>query len=171
MSLRHRDTVIERAFNTSGFMLIVAAGFRWLAPPNPPPPDVDLSFEIAMSKWVPVGAVVIAAIASFILVRRYLWVKQVLTHGTTIQGIVEDVDVYEREASHSDNAPAFQRSIIRSYYPTIRYTVQGTERTVRLRLPLSPSVYQIFKGKETELVLLESAPDKPLLRAVYLGRA
>jgi hypothetical protein len=168
-TLYARDFTIKNAINKGGFMLLAAAGFRWFAPSGTPPPGVDLSFEIAMAKWVPVGALILAAIALIVLVWRYLWIKKVLSQGDTIRGSVEDVDVYSREASHSDTTPAFQRSYIRSYYAIIRYTVQGVERKVRLKLPNSPSVYKIFKGKETELIVLDSAPGKPLIRSVYLG--
>jgi len=163
-----RDHIIERAFKTAGFMLLVAAGFRFMAPTGPPPPGVDLSFEIGMAKWVPVGALVVAALASLILARRYAWVSNVLTNGITVKGMVADLDVYEREARHRENAPAFQRTKIRSYYATIRYSFAGEEIQVRLRLPGAPSGYQVFKDKETDLILLESAPGKPLLRSVYL---
>ncbi len=169
-SLYWRDITIKRAIDTAGFMLIVAAGFRLLAPPNPPPPGVDLSFEIAMSKWVPVGALVIAALASLILLRRYLWVRKVLSQGVAIKGKVESMDVYAREASHSEHTPAFQRSTIRSYYAVIRYAWQGVDKIVRLKLPNSPSVYGTFEGHDVDLIVLDSTPDKPLIRAVYLGR-
>lgn len=76
--LYERDFVIKNAVNKGGFMLIVAAGFRWFAPSGTPPPGVDLSFEIAMSKWVPVGAVVLAATALIVLVWRWRWIKRVL---------------------------------------------------------------------------------------------
>lgn len=168
-SLYYRDFIIKNAINKGGFMLLAAAGFRWFTPSGTPPPGVDLSFEIAMAKWVPVGAIILAAIALIVLVWRCTWIKKVLSEGDTIKGTIEDVDVYSREASHSDTTPAFQRAVIRSYYAIIRYTAQGTERKVRLKLPCSPSVYQIFKGKETELIVLSSAPDKPLIRAVYLS--
>ena len=168
-SLYLRDFTIKNAINKGGFMLLAAAGFRWFAPSGTPPPGVDLSFEIAMAKWVPVGALILAVIALVVLVWRYLWVKKVLSEGVTIKGTVENVDVYSREASPSDNAPAFQRAYIRSCYAIIRYTAQGEERKVRLKLPSSPSTYQVFKGKETELIVLDSAPGKPLIRSVYLG--
>lgn len=169
-SLFWRDLPFKRAANTTGFMLMVAVGFLLVTPPNPPPPGVDLSFEIAMSKWVPVGAFTVAAVAALILLRRYLWVKKVLTEGTTIKGKVEDMEVYEREANHSDTTPAFQRPTIRSYYAVIRYTWKGEDKKVSLKLPNSPSVYGTFKGHEVDLIILDSAPNKPLIRNIYLGR-
>lgn len=166
IALYWRDATIKRAGDTVGFMLLAAAGFHWFAPPESPPPGVDLSFEIAMSKWVPL----IAVVALIVLVRRHRWVTAVLTHGIVIKGIIENVDVYAREARHRETTPAFQRVIIRSYYATIRYTWQGIDKQVCLKLPSSPSVYGAFKGRELDLMILESAPGKPLIRAVYLDR-
>lgn len=170
LSLHRRDFTIKRAIDTAGFMFIVAAGFRWMAPPATPPPGVDLSFEIAMSKWIPVGALAIATVALLILARRYFWVKKVITQGVTLKGKVEDVDVYEREASHGSNTPAFQRPTVRSYYAIIRYSWNGEDKTVSLKLPNSPSTYGTFKGHDVDLIVHESAPNHPLIHAVYLGR-
>lgn len=169
-ALYWRDTIIQRSIKTAAFMAVVTFGFIWLAPSGPPPPGVDLSFEIAMAKWVPLAALAIAALALIFLARRYLWVKEVLTHGVPIKGTVEDLDVYAREASHSDNAPAFQRSYIRTYYAIIHYDWNGQPKKARIKLPGSPVVYQISKGKVIDLIALDSAPDQPLIRAVYQGR-
>jgi hypothetical protein len=170
IALYWRDATIKRAGDTVGFMLLVAAGFHWLAPPESPLPGVDLSFEIAMSKWVPAGALLIVVVALIVLVRRHRWVTAVLTHGIVSKGIIEDVNLYAREARQRETTPAFQRVIIRSYYATIRYTWRGIDKQVCLKLPSSPSVYGAFKGRELDLMILESAPGKPLIRAVYLDR-
>ena len=169
-ALYWRDLTIKRAVDTVGFMLLVAAGFRWAAPTGSPPPGVDLSFEIAMAKWVPVGAIVIAALALIILMRRHLWVKAVLTQGVALKGKLEDVDVFTREDSDSENTPAFQRSVTRSYYVTLRYLWRGADQKVRLKLPNSPYTYGLSKGRDVDLIVLDSAPHKPLIRSVYLGR-
>ena len=39
---------------------------------------------------------------------------------------------------------------------------------VRLNLPTSPSTHQLFKGRDTELMVLDSSPGRPPLRTVYL---
>ena len=103
MLLFRRDHIIERAIRTATCMVVVALGFIWAAPSGPPPPGVDLSFEVAMAKWVPVGALVIWAVALLVLAWRYSWVQRVLRDGVAVQGVVEDIDVYSREASSSDN--------------------------------------------------------------------
>ena len=47
---------------------------------------------------------------------------------------------------------------------------QGMEQKVCLRLPHSPGTYGIKAGGEVELLALEWAPQKPLIRAVYQER-
>jgi hypothetical protein len=151
-------------------MLVVILGFRWAESSGSPPPGVDLSFEIAMAKWVPVGALIIAVLALIVLARRFSWVRTVLRDGVAVTGIVENVDVHTREAQHSENSPAFQRATIRSYYAKIGYNWEGADKQVRLRLPSSPFVHGIAKGGNVELLVLASAPDKPLIRTVYFNR-
>ena len=75
---------------------------------------------------------------------------------------------YSREADTSSTTPIFQRPGIYTYYALIRYSWQGIDRKVRLNLPLSPSTYQLFKGRAAELLVLDSTAGKPLLRTVYL---
>jgi hypothetical protein len=171
-SLYHCDFTIQRAANTMGFCLLAAVGFHWMSQPVPAVVKVENSpFETWVLQWGPTVALIIAALAMIVLVRRYLWVKEVLCQGTSIKGIVEEVDVYSHEASHSDSTPAFQRAINRSYYACIRYVWQGVGKKVRLKLPHPPSTYQATKGQEIELLVLDSAPQKPLIRAVYLWRS
>jgi hypothetical protein len=170
-SLYHRDNIIGRSLRTMGFALFAAAGFKWASQPVNSVVEVENSpIEIWVMHWGPTVAVVVAALAAIVLVRRFLWVKQVLSTGTTISGTVEDIDLYEREASHSDSTPAFQRSIIRTYVVDIRYAWNGVEKQARLKLPLSPFTYNISKGGKVDLLVHESAPDKPLISIVYLGR-
>ncbi|MCX6854526.1 MAG: hypothetical protein NTV80_06430 [Verrucomicrobia bacterium] len=170
-SLYYRDFTIQRAVQTIGFSLFAAAGIQWATQPVPSVVKVVQSpFEIFAAQWGPLIGVVVAALAVMVLVRRYFWVKSVLCRGAIIKGIVEDVDIYSREASHSDNAPAFQRSYIRSYYVIIRFAAHGVDMKKRFKLPHSPSTYKIIKGHEIDLLVLDSAPGKPLIREVYLGR-
>ena len=125
-------------------------------------------FDIWFATFGSPVALAVAALALIVLVRRYVWVKRVLTTGTIIQGTVEELDTYEREANYHDTTPAFQRPKIRTYYATIRYQWQGVTHDARFWLPLSGSNYKIFKGKETDLIILDSSSNKPLLRPLYL---
>jgi hypothetical protein len=171
-SLYWRDFTIRRAANVAGFMLIAAFGIRWVSQPMPNAVvKVELSppEEFVMKWGFPIGLALVA-LAVLVLMWRYQWLKQALSRGTAIKGVVDDVDVYATENKHSDTTPAFQRSYTRSYYARIRYTMRGVERKVRLKLPNSAGTYKIAKGGDVDLLVLESAPGRPLIREVYLGR-
>ncbi len=169
--LYFRDLTIQRAARTMGFFLFAAAGIKWATQPVEAVVKVENSpFEIWAAQWGPSVAVGIAAVAAVILIRRYLWVRKVLSDGIIIRATVEDIDTYTRENSHSDTTPAFDRSYTRTYVATIRYAWHGLEKKRRFRLPNSPSTYQIAKGGPVDLIALESDTDSPLIRIVYQGR-
>jgi hypothetical protein len=169
-SLFYVDPVISRAGKTGAFSLVASAGIYWVSQPVPSAVKVEISpAETWVMQWGPLVALIVAALALFILVRRHAWLKKILTSGTPVKGTVEDVTTYERDAPKSDNAPAFGSAKIRSYYTVIRYAWQGTENQVRFKLPFSPGTYQIAKGAEIDLLILDSTPKKPLIRKVYLG--
>jgi hypothetical protein len=169
-SLYYIDPTIGRAVFTVGFALLAAVGIYWVSQPVPSVVKVENSpVEIWVMQWGSAVALGVAALALLVVIRRHAWLKKILTHGTPIKGSVEDVTLYEREAPKSENAPAFGGAKIRTYYTVIRYTWQGVENQVRFKLPFSPSNYQIAKGAEVDLLLLDSAPKKPVIRKVYLG--
>jgi hypothetical protein len=168
-TLYYSDRVFSRALRTCGFCMFAAFMIRWATQPVPSAVDIEKSpLEIWLAAFGPAVALVVAVLALIISVRRYHWVRKVLSQGTIIQGTVMELDIYEREASHSGTTPAFQRSTIRTYYATLRYHWQGITHQVRHSLPYSASTYKIFKGKETDLILLDAAPEKPLIHALYL---
>ena len=170
-SLFWRDCTIRRAAEVAGFSLFAAFGIWWATQPVPSVVKVEQSpMEIWAAQWGPTVAVVVSALAVLVLVRRWRWVREVLLHGTPIKGTVEEVDVHSHEAKHSETTPAFKRAQIRTYIAVVRYDWRGMEKTARLKLPNSPAVYEIYKGREIDLLALNSAPDKPLIRTVYLGR-
>jgi len=171
LALYERDLTFGRAAKVAVFALMAGFGLHWAGQPNASavveverPPVEDIIVQ-----WAIPGGIGISVIALLIVGWRYLWIKKVFQNGVIIQGLVEDVDVYTREVS-SDSATrsAFNRPTISSYYVMIRYVWQGTDKTIRRKLVLSPSFFKMYKGKETELILLESAPGRPLIRAVYL---
>lgn len=169
-SLYWQDATIRRSANAFVFGLIVAAGVQWATQPvETGLPPIDNSADLVIAKWATVGGLVLSAVGGIILLWRYLWVKKVFTHGANIKGMVENIEV--RSWSEESSSTTTSKSVTRySYYATLRYDMHGRERKVRLKLPNSGFTYGIVKGKETDLVVLDSAPDKPLIRAVYLGR-
>ena len=170
-SLYYRDFTIQRAIKTLLFFLFAAGGIKWATQPVESVVKVELSpMEIWIAQWGPIVAICIAVLALVVMVRRHHWIKKVLSMGTRIKGTLESTDVYKRENSHSDNAPAFERSYTRTYYVTISYAWKGVEKRIRCRLPNSPFTYQITKDDGVDLMVLDSAQDRPLIRNVYLGR-
>jgi hypothetical protein len=168
-TLYYCDRTFSRALRTFGFCLFATFMIRWATQPVPSAVDIVKSpFDIWMAELGPPVALVVAVLALIVTVRRYFWVRKIISEGTIIQGTVEDLDIYEREASHSDTTPAFERPKIRTYYATIRFNWRGADHQVRYWLPYGASTYKIFKGKETDLILLDSAPKKALLRSLYL---
>ncbi len=162
------DHTIRRAANACGFGLMMLAGVWWISrgPANPLSPE-DAAFDAAMADWVFVGGVVMIVLGGVVLAWRHRWVKQVLSRGTRVKGMVDDLTTYTRETTDKTSG---QRSRTHSHYAHLRYNLQGAERRVRLRLPGSGFTYNLVKGGETDLMVLESAPDKPLIRSVYCGR-
>lgn len=170
LSLYWRDFTIRYAMNTAVMALLVALGIPWASQPvSPAQPPVGMSLEAALVEKIAIGGFVFAALAAIILLRRYLWVRKVLSRGTVVNGTVEEIDVYSRRTddnTHTTRKPTYRYS----YFVIVSYFSYGMHRKVRLKLPNSGFVYNMTKGGETDLIVLDSAPDKPLLRAVYLGR-
>ena len=167
-TLYWNDFSFGRWAKTFVFSLIVAIGVRWATQPVPNAlVTANTAFDAELGKWVPVGALVVAGLALVLLVRRYLLVKKTFTQGTAIKGLVEDIEVYSREQD-TDRSPGQGRSYARTYWVNLVYTFGGMERRVRVRMPNSGFTFGLMKGGETDLVVLQSRPDKPLIRSVYL---
>lgn len=163
------DFIFGRAVRIGVFALLAGFGIHWASQPQPNAVvKVEHSpLEVVVMQWSIPAGLVIAAIAVLIAVRRRLWIKKVITEGVVITGMVEAVDVSSRTASHSENTPAFQRPVIRTYWASITYSFLGKQRKFRRRLPNSPGTYSLVKGREVELLIHESAPGSPLIHAIY----
>ena len=171
VSLYRNDLIIGRAANTVGFGLMVAVGMWWASQPvapvdpaAPPPPGAE------EAPWIIAFGLILSAVASIVLMWRWLRVKRIFRHGAVIKGMVENLEV-SSYTTDSDSNSSTKPTTRHSYYITLRYTAAGAEHKVRLKLPNSGFTFGLMKGKETDLSVLDSAPDKPLIRAVYLGRA
>jgi len=153
--------------------LMLAVGIWWVIEPQPnAAPQIEPSPEVLYAPWISAGGVVLAAVAGSYLVWRPLWLREVIRHGSVVTGTAETTDVYDTNmrGSTSGNTNTIRTRPTYVYYVTVRYEVRGGEHTVRVKLPFSPFTYGIKKGGEVELMVLESAPHKPLVRAVYVGR-
>lgn len=170
--LRANDAWFKRAVNLAGFGVMVAVGFWWFGRPmENVPPSVDLSFETAMAEVIPPVALTVSALALAVAVLRYFHVRKVFTRGKSIRGVVEDLKTEAWTTSANVDQSHGMKSVTRrSHYATVRYTVWGRERKVRVKLPNSGFTFGLQKNGEVDLMVLESQPDKPLIRAVYLGK-
>jgi hypothetical protein len=172
LSLQANDLFFKRAMNICGFGVIVAVGFWWFGRPMPGvPPSVDLSFEIEMARVIPPIALGVSLVSLLLAAVRYLRVRKVFTEGVVVRGVVEELktDTWQTSAN-MDQSYRKKTSTQRSYYATIRYAVRGPEQKVRLKLPSAGFTFGLQKDGEVELMVLESQPEKPLIRAVYLGK-
>ena len=155
----------------AAFGVVVAVGMYWVSQPvSSPPPPIDNSFDVAIAKVGAIGGIVMSGVGLLILLRRWRWVRKIFKEGTVIRGLVENIDVVVTTSSSSDSH-TFKHKTRRSYYAILRYTAQGEERTVRVKLPSSGFVYGLAKGQETDLMVHHLIPEKPLICAVYLGRS
>ena len=82
---------------------------------------------------------------------------------------MEEVD--RHDTNMHNNSTTMNTSATYVHYVNLRYDVHGDEQKVRLRLPHSPSTYDIKTGGEVDLLVLDSLPHKPLIRSVYLCRS
>lgn len=164
LSLYRCDLIIQRAAFASIFGILVAMGMQWATLPTPS--GQEPTFEAMVGPKVSVAGLVVSAIALVVLTRRYLLVKKILGQGATIKGRVGDIDVYETRKKIETTG---EYSVTRNHYAHVTYSFQGADRTVRLRLPSFPSVYGICKGNDVDLLVLDSAPKKPLIRSVYFA--
>lgn len=169
-SLFAQDFIFGRAVRTGVFLVVVAVGVRWATEPSRAAvTPVDLSMEKALGDWIPPIALTLAALGPVIAVSRYRWVKKVFTEGITVKATVEDLEVYSWSPGTIEGS-SVKKASRHAYYVKLRYAVHGVERTIERKLPNSGYTYGLVKGQETELMVLDSSPDRPLIRSVYLGK-
>ena len=166
------DSPFKRAVNVAGFAVMVAAGFWWFGRPMPNvPPSVDLTFEHAMAERIPPVALGAAALALIVAVWRWQRVRKIFTEGAVVKGTVVELktDTWQTSAN-VDQSHGMKKETRRSHYITFRYTVRGEERTLRRQMPNSGFTFGLKQDGPVDLMVHDSMPDKPLIRAVYLGR-
>ena len=169
-ALYYADFTIRRALTPMIMGLMLAIGIWWVVKPMPNAvPTAELSTTALYAPWISAGVVVLAVFAGAVVVRRYLLVRKIHSHGVCIRGTVEAMDRHDTNM-HS-NTSRMETGATYVYYVTIRYAVHGIERTIRLRLPHSFGTYGIKEGGEVDLLVLEWMPQKPIIRAVYQERS
>ena len=171
-TLYWNDPIFRKAVSACSFALFVSAGIWWYVRPMPnADPAVVSGPEMALMMKAPPYLLGFAGLAFLAAAWRYFWVKSVFTDGETIQGTVVELttDTWESTANR-DQSHGTNKITNRTYHATVRYTVGGEERTVRLRLPHAASNYGMKQGGPVELMVSDSSPGSPLVRAVYLER-
>lgn len=113
------------------------------------------------------GGLALTALGAVFLARRYLLVTKTLREGMIVKAHIEDLDAV---AVGSTSGTNIKPTLKHAHYATFRYTFLGEERKVRMKLPNSGFTFGLAEGGHTELDVLDSAPNDPLVRAVYLGK-
>ena len=166
------DFLFQLGCNATVIALIVALMIHWLKPPTPTDPTIFVSPpEAFVGEWGSTVAFGIAGLALVAVIRRYLWVKKVLSKGTLIRGRIMKIECRKYDANARldlDERRWRGPHIVQNYYAEVRYTAGGGEWQVTIGLPLSPHFFKVVSGEEVDLLVLDSSPQRPLLREVYL---
>ncbi|MBL9113974.1 MAG: hypothetical protein JNJ83_03135 [Verrucomicrobiaceae bacterium] len=168
-ALYWKEGLLRGCVTAIGLAVMIAVGIPWASQPQPGVPPLENVIEMQkMAKWAPLLGAVIGTVALLILVTRYLRIRSILTDGIIVKGKVDKIETYERRTDSRTvtSTPSYSRS----YWATMSYNVNGTPHQVCQKLPYSPSTDGALEGKEIELVVLESAPTKPLIKNVYAVR-
>lgn len=166
-TLYWNDFTIRRSVHACVFGLLIAVGIQWASRPVGPVPPPEDSFELMVRDRVSLGGLVLAVVGAVFLARRYAFVTKTLRDGTVIKARVEDLDAV---ATGSISGTNIKPTLKHAHYATFCYTFLGEERKVRMKLPNSGFTFGLIEGGQTELAVLDSAPNNPLARAVYPGR-
>lgn len=168
--LYYADRTIRGSLTLLVMPLLLVGGFYWVTQPIPGvEPISGPSFEAEIAPYVPIVGGSLAVLGLLIFLRRFLFIRSVLASGIVVKGMVEKIETVETETS-KDSSHGF-RNYRRTYFATMTYSVNGLAQKVCQRLPHSPSANQVLEGREVELVVLTSAPSKPLIKSVYAGKA
>ena len=167
-TLYRNDRIFSKSAFTAFFGIVIAVGIKWATVPKTDP-KAEPTFEQMAMPWIVAGGLTMTAVALMILIWRYLRLKKIITEGTIIKGAVDDIEHYAFNTS-SENASLSQQTYRHTYWAIVRYTAQGAERIVKVKLPGSGFSSGLAKGHETDLIVHDSLPMKPLIKSVYLGR-
>ena len=165
-TLYWKERVFRGCINAIAMSVMIAVGIPWATQPQPGVPPLENVIQMQeMAKWAPLVGAVIGTIALLILVARYFRIRNILTDGIIVKGKVDKIETYESrtDSQSTTSTPTYSRS----YWATMSYQVNGQAYQVCQKLPHSPSTDGALEGKEIELVVLESAPSKPLIKRVY----
>lgn len=161
------DRPFARISNFIGIVLVITVTLGWFSSQikavvgaeNP-------GIETQVLTWVPAAGLGTIVLALCLLLRRYNWINNILSHGVTIKGVIKKIDVKTSRLPAEKHAPWTPR-LLHSYDAVIDYDCGGVGRRVRLKLPSLSVGTTIAEGAEVDLIVLETAPSKPLLRTIF----
>ena len=89
-----------------------------------------------------------------LLIYRYRWIRRVVTHGTVIPGIVQQIIVRTSRLPAEQHDPWSPR-LSHTHFAVVAYEAGGVARQARLKLPAGAAIRE---GGEVELLVMADAP-------------
>lgn len=165
------DRTIRGSIHAIVMAALFAGGFYWVTQPIPGvAPIPGPSFEEEIAPFVPLVTGTLAAVGIVVFLRRWFFIRSVLTQGVIVKGRVDKMETVETQ-TNDNSSTSVRPTYRRTYFATVRYALSdGHPRSACIRLPSSPSVHGVFEDKDIDLVVLESNPNKPLIKSVYARR-
>lgn len=167
MTLYNLDRPFARVANFTGVVLVCTVTLGWVSSRTRAfvgggSPGIDTR----VLQWAPAAGAAVLVLGLVLLLRRFNWIHQVVSRGITIKGVVEEIKVRTTRLPAEKHAPWTPR-LLHTRYAVVAYDCRGARKRARLKLPSLARATAITEGAEVELMVLESAPGKPLLREVF----
>lgn len=163
-SLYTLDRPFARIANATGTVLVASVTVAWVAHQMKKfVTDESAGISTHALQWASVAGLTLVVLGLALLLRRYHWIHQVVTHGTVIKGIVQQIAVRTTRLPAEKHAPWTPR-LSHTHLAVVTYETGGITRQARLKLPAGAAVTE---GAEVELLILPRFPGQPLLRTVF----
>ncbi|MBL9146505.1 MAG: hypothetical protein JNM99_22685 [Verrucomicrobiaceae bacterium] len=163
-SLYTLDRPFARIANVTGIVLVVSVTLGWVSHQMKGfVTDESAGIDTHALTWASGAGVVLMVLGLVLMLRRYHWIHQVVSHGTVIKGVLQKIDVHTTRLPAEKHAPWTPR-LSHTYYAVVSYDCGGVTRQARLKLPAGATMTE---GAEIDLMILPRTPSQPLLRAVF----
>lgn len=159
-SLYTLDRSFARIANVTGIVLVGCVTLGWVSHQVK---GESAGIDTHALQWASVAGVVLVVLGLALMLRRYHWILQVVSHGIVIKGVVQKIDVRTTRLPAEKHAPWTPR-LSHTHYAVVAYDCGGITRQARLKLPAGAS---ITEGSEVDLMILPRTPSQPLLRNVF----
>lgn len=163
-SLYTLDRPFARLANFTGIVLVGSVALGWVSHQMKAfVTNESAGIDTHALQWAAVAGMALVALGLVLLFRRYHWILQVVSHGTTIKGVVQQIVVSTTRLPAEKHAPWTPR-LSHTYFAVVAYDCGGVTRQARLKLPSGTT---ISEGAEVDLMILPRTPSQPLLRTVF----